>query len=192
MHTIHCCVPTIINSQIFYNIFFIVRTAINIGFEQERYTVFEADVSGLLTRIPIVKENDQESELTFEVIATLILGSGFGAARVDLPGQDFAAIPRVQFQDFDPDEQVIEYLFGLIDDSVPEPIETFQIQLSLANVGLTSVNLEATGGSLFATATIVIIDDDGKLVCRAIVHGSENFELYFANVTSIFLGRLQL
>ncbi len=135
--------------------------AINIGFEQERYTVFEADAIGDLIRIPIVKENDQESELTFEVIGSPILGSGFTAARLDPPGQDFIAIPQVQDQDFNPDEQEIEYLFELIDDSVPEPTETFQIQLSLGDEGLTNINLAASGGSLFATATVVIIDDDG-------------------------------
>ena len=126
--------------------------------------MFEADVTGDLTRIPIVKENNQETELTFQVIGTLILGSGFGAARVDPPGADFAAIPRVQRQNFDPDEQEIEYVFELINDDIPEATETFEIQLSLANEELISVNLGAAGGSLFATATIVIIDDDGKLV----------------------------
>ncbi len=171
MHTIHCCVPTIMNSQIFYNrfleIIFIVYifscTALNIGFEQERYTVLEADATGDLTRIPIIKENDQKSELTFAVIATLILGSGFGAARVDPPGQDFAANPRVQRQDFDPEEQEIGYAFELLDDSVPEPTETFQILLSLG-LASSSVSLGASGGSLFTAATIVIIDDDGKLI----------------------------
>jgi len=126
--------------------------------------VSEAYVLGDLIRIPIVKENDQESELTFEVISTLILGSGFGAARADRPGRDIFANPRVQREDFDPDEQEIDYAFELFYDSVPEPTETFQIQLSLANEGLTSVNLGASGGSLFTTATIVIVDDDGKLV----------------------------
>ena len=123
--------------------------------------MFEADVIGDLTRIPIVKENEQESELTFEVIGTLQLGSGPTAAQ---PGEDFDANPPVQRQDFDTDENAIEYVFELFDDSIPEHTETFQIQLSLADDALTSVNLGASGGSLFATATIVIVDDDGKLV----------------------------
>ena len=172
MHTIHCCVPTVMDTQILYNcsleiifIVFFYCTAINIGFVQERYTVFEEfDATGVLIPIPIVKENNQSSELTFEVIATVTLGSGPGAARLVSPNEDFAANPQVQREDFDPDEQEIDYLFELFDDSLPEPDETFQIQLSLADEGLTSVNLGASGGSLFATATIVIIDDDGKLV----------------------------
>ena len=146
------------------DIVFIVHAAINVGFEQERYTVFEAtDATGQQIPIPIIKENGQESELTFEIIATLTLGSGPTAAQ---PGEDFQADPPVQRQDFDVDEQVISYRFELFNDTlhnpgVPEPTETFQIQLSLPDEGLTNVNLGASGGSLFATVTVVIIDDDG-------------------------------
>ena len=142
-------------------------TALNIGFEQERYTVFEAtDATGALIPIPIIKENNQLSELTFEVIGTLTLGVGPSAA---LPGEDFEANPPVQRENFDADEQEIFYVFELFDDTperpnVPEPIETFQIQLSLEDKGLTNINLGASGGSVFATATIVIKDDDSKLV----------------------------
>ena len=130
--------------------------------------MFEGYAVGDLTQIPIVKENDQLSELTFEVIAIAKLGSGPMAARLDPPGQDFAATPRVQDQDFDPFEQEIVYMFELFDDSSPEPAETFQIQLSLTDEGMVSsrVSLGAAGGSLFATATIVIVDDDGKLCHR--------------------------
>ena len=117
--------------------------------------------------IPIVKENGQESELAFEVIVTLIFGSGPTAAQ---PNEDFIAVPRVQWLYFDPDAQQIDYRFELLDDTVknpdvPEPTETFQIQLSLADEGLTNINIAASGGSLFATATFVIIDDDGKRLC---------------------------
>ena len=126
--------------------------------------VFEADVIGDLTRIPIIKENNQQSEITFEVIATpsspSALGSGPTAAQ---PGEDFDANPQVQRQDFTPNEQEIDYLFELFDDTpenpnVPEPTETFQIQLSLEDEGLPNINI---GGSLFATATVAITDDDG-------------------------------
>ena len=140
------------------------NSAINVGFEQERYTVFEAiEATGQLIPIPIIKENGQESELTFEVIGILTLGSGPTAAQ---PGKDFEANPPVQRELFHPDEQEIDYRFELFDDTpvypdVPELTETFQIQLSLTNDGLTNINLAASGGSLFATATVVIIDDDG-------------------------------
>ena len=85
------------------------------------------------------------------------------------PGEDFFTNTPVQRQEFDADEQEIDYRFELLDDTpanpnVPEPIETFQIQLSLEDEGLTYINLGASGGSLFATATVVIIDDDGKLL----------------------------
>ena len=83
------------------------------------------------------------------------------------PGEDFEANPPIQRQDFDFDLQEIDYHFELFDDTpenpnVPEPIETFQIQLSLVDEGLTNINLGASGGSLFSTATVVIIDNDGK------------------------------
>jgi hypothetical protein len=140
---------------------------LNIGFEQEIYTVYEEfNATGELIPIPIVKENNQLSELTFEVIATLTLGSGPTAAQ---PGEDFEANPPVQRQNFDADEQEINYQFELFDDTpenpnVPEPPETFQIQLSLEDMGLTNINLGASGGSLFATATVVIIDDDDVII----------------------------
>ena len=138
-----------------------IYTAINIGFEQETYTFYETfNGTGDLIPVPIVKENGQDSELAFEVIATLLLGGGPTAAQ---QGVDFMALPAVQREDFGADETVINYLFEIFDDDpdVPEPTETFQITLFLAEEGLTTINLGASGGSLFATATIVIIDTDG-------------------------------
>ena len=135
--------------------------AITIGFIQERYTVYEAfNATGELIPIPIIKENNQQSEITFEVISAILLGSGPTAAQ---PDEDFFANPLVQRQDFNPNEQEIDYSFELFDDSpgnrnIPEPTETFQIQLSLEDEGLPDINI---GGSLFTTATVVIIDDDG-------------------------------
>ena len=101
------------------------------------------------------------------MIATLTLGSGPTAAQ---PGEDFEANPPVQRQPFRPKWQEINYVYELFDDTpanpdVPEPTETFQIQLSLVDEGFTNINLAASGGSLFATATVVIIDDDGKRLC---------------------------
>ena len=75
-------------------------------------------------------------------------------------GEDFDA-NTFQRQDFLPDEQEIYFHFELFDDTpavpaLPEPTEAFQIHLlSLAD---DFINI---GGSLFATATIVILDDDG-------------------------------
>ena len=97
------------------------------------------------------------------MIGILALGSGPTAAQ---PGEDFLVTPAVQRRLFDPDEQRIFYFFELIDDTpelsnAPEPTETFQIQLSLADEGFTNINVGASGGSLFATATVVTIDDDG-------------------------------
>lgn len=100
--------------------------------------MFEADAVGDLTQISVVKENDQLSELTFEVIGTLTLESGVTAARLDPPGADFAASPRVQVRDFHPDEQAIQYVFELFDDDIPEATETFQFQLSLGVEGVTT------------------------------------------------------
>ena len=139
-----------------------IFTAINIGFGQERYTVSEADVAGGgMMRIPIIKENDQQSEVTFEVLATLLTGSGLNAAVEGMNG-DFQA-NTTQSQDFVPDEQVIYFQFELFDDELPEPVEQFEIQLSLPDVaGLTGINL---GGSLFPRATVVIVDNDGEFMC---------------------------
>ena len=137
----------------------IFYTAISIGFEQDRYTVHEVfGAFGEVIPIPIIKENNQLSELTIEVIATLTLGHSSTAAQL---GEDFIADPPVQRQDFNANEEKIEYLFELLDDDIPELIETFQIELSLVNEGLTVINLGTSGGSVFPTATVVIINDDG-------------------------------
>ena len=120
--------------------------------------MYEAFNASELIAIPIIKENGPESELTFEVIATL--ESGFIAAAQ--LGEDFDAFPPEQRQDFYADEEEIFYIFEVFNDDDPENTETFQIQLSPpADEELTNINLAAIGGSLFATTTIVIIDDDG-------------------------------
>ena len=64
----------------------------------------------------------------------------------------------MQRRDFEPDDQVLPFLFELVDDDEPENTEMFQVELSLDESGL---NVDLGGGDLFASTQIVIIDDDG-------------------------------
>ena len=131
-------------------------TAIPIGFEQERYTVFEAfNATGGQILIPVIKGNNLESELEFDVIGQFIDGSA--QREIGAGTGDFIAIqPRVTLL-FPTDEQFIEVGFILIQDRLPEDAEDFSIELTTSG----APRVEIGSGGLFGRATIVIIDNDG-------------------------------
>ena len=122
-------------------------TDIFIGFEQQRYTVFEADAYGDLTSIPVIKAN--ESELQINVIAQISDDSAE-------EGSDYQAMPKI-FIPFSANEQSIDILFVLLGDDIPEDDEEFTIELTTSG----DAPHVMIGGGLFGRATIVIIDDDG-------------------------------
>ena len=71
-------------------------TAIPIGFEQERYTVFEEfNATGELIPIPIIKGNNLQSELRFDVIAQFI--DGTATRLIDVTGGDYQTIEGLSF-----------------------------------------------------------------------------------------------
>ena len=126
-------------------------TAIPIGFEQERYTVSEAnDTLGDLIPIPIIKGNNLQSELEFEVIAQFIDDT---ATRLT----DYLVVARIVIP-FLPNDQSIQVQFLLLQDRLPEPNEEFTIELTTS--GAPRVVVGQDGGP-FARTTVVIIDDDG-------------------------------
>ena len=152
------------------DICFYFYTAIIIGFEQNSYTISESlNAGGRITRIPIIKGNNQQSEVAFEVVSVLVTGSGPNAASITQvydPNQDLNA-NVVQYRYFSPDQQSITaHDFELLDDYELEDTEEFQVELSLRykkDSGL-SINLGgllADGSTLFATTQIFIVDDDG-------------------------------
>ena len=122
-----------------------------IGFEQERYTVFEADAIGDLTSIPIIKVNNQQSELQF-FVSVLCLGDT--AER----GIDFTTAPSSSIiaYYFPADVQLIRFQFVLLGDRLPEDEERFSIELTAFDAPRVMI-----GGGLFSRAHVVIIDDDG-------------------------------
>ena len=119
-----------------------------IGFEQQRYTVFEADAYGDSTLIPVSKAN--ETELQFNVISQMLDGSAE-------EGSDYDAMRRITWP-FLANEQSIDIEFVLLGDDIPEDEEEFTIELELSTFGAPRVMI---GGGLFGRTTVVIIDDDG-------------------------------
>ena len=149
-----------------YLLFNFFYTALIIGFEQSSYTVSEfLNATGDLTRIPVIKGSNQQSELTFEITINTITGRGPSAANIDqqdFTGRDIITL-LVQSREFSPDQQSLSYIFELLDDNEAELLEVFRVELSHEESGLT-INLggqHADGSALFATTQIFIVDDDG-------------------------------
>ena len=132
-------------------------TAIPIGFEQERYTVFEAfNATGDEIPIPVIKGNSLQSELPFNVIAQFIDGTATRRT-MDNVG-DFATVrPRTTIPFF-ANQSRIPFQFELTSDRIPEQPEEFTIELTTFGAPRVVVGAE---GIVFGRATIVIIDDDG-------------------------------
>ena len=127
-----------------------VFSDIFIGFEQQRYTVFEADAYGDSTLIPVFTANGQEPEIQFNVISQILDGSAE-------EGSDYDAMRRITWP-FLANEQSIDIEFVLLGDDIPEDEEEFTIELELTTSGAPRVMI---GGGLFGRTTVVIIDDDG-------------------------------
>ena len=139
-------------------------TALIIGFEQNSYTVSESlHAIGELNSIPIIKGNNQRSELTFWLTSNIVTGSGPNAANIDYYTDRDIIADLVEERNFLPDLQSVSFRFELIDDDEPEAVEVFQVELSLYESGL-SINLGgmlADGSALFASTQIFIVDNDG-------------------------------
>ena len=123
-------------------------TDIFIGFEQQRYTVFEADAYGDLTSIPVITANGLGSEFQFDVMVQILDDS----AEV---GKDFQAMPRNTIQ-FLANEQSIDVTLEILQDDSPEGEEQFFIELTTSGAPRVMI-----GGGLFGRTTVVIKDDDG-------------------------------
>ena len=119
-----------------------------IGFEQQRYTVFEADAFGDLTLIPVIIANGLESELQFDVMIQILDDS----AEV---GKDYQAMARNTIR-FLANEQSIDVPLVILQDDIPEGEEQFFIELTTSGAPRVMI-----GGGLFGRTTVVIIDDDG-------------------------------
>ena len=136
-------------------------TALIIGFEQSSYTVSESDAFGQLTIIPIIKGNNQRSELTFWLTSIIVPGSGPNAANIDYTDRDIIA-DLVQKRDFLPDLQSVSFRFELIDDDEPEAVEVFQVELLYeSRLSINLGGMLADGSALFASTQIFIVDNDG-------------------------------
>ena len=131
-------------------------TGIPIGFEQERYTVFEAfNATGDLIPIPIIKGTNLQSELEFDVISQF---RDVTATRLTgVTGGDYLVNARV-INPFGPNEQFVLVQFELLQDQLPEPNEEFSIELTSSGASRIVIGQE---GGPFSRTTVVIVDDDG-------------------------------
>lgn len=116
---------------------FFLNTAITIGFTQPVYTFNEG--IDFFSEIPIIKGNNQKSEITFTVRISLSFGNSANNAALNV---DFIAA-EVQRKDCEPDEQSILFVFEVIDDVEMETAESFDVELSLAEENLLVSMLEA-------------------------------------------------
>ena len=131
-------------------------SAIPIGFEQERYTVSEEFVTtGDLIPIPIIKGNNLQSELQFDVISKFI--DGTATRWTGVTGGDYRVDARVVLS-FLPNQKSMELRFELLQDRLPEPNEEFTIELTTS--GAPRVVVGQDGGP-FARTTVVIVDNYG-------------------------------
>ena len=110
---------------------------------------------GDLTRIPVIRGNNQQSELTSHVRFNTVTGSGPSAANIDR--QDFSGIdvftsPSL-FGEFSPDQQSVSYIFELRDDLEVEQREVFQVELSLVESGL---NIDVGGPLAMAVLSLLL------------------------------------
>ena len=126
-----------------------LTTDIFIGFQQERYTVFEADAMGNETQILVFKANGQESELQITVIAQV-------ADNTAIRGSDYQALARRNIG-FPANQRFINISFEVLQDIIPEDVEEFTFELTTLN----SPRVIIGGGGLFGRARIFIIDNDG-------------------------------
>ena len=132
-------------------------TAIPIGFEQERYTVSEEfDAIGELIPIPVIKGNNLQSELRFDVIAQFI--DGTATRLIDVTDGDYITPDPREFLLFPAAAESISLDFEVINDRLPEPNEEFTIELTTS--GAPRVMVGQDGGP-FARTTVVIVDVDG-------------------------------
>ena len=132
-------------------------TGIVIGFEHDTYTVFEAfGATGELIQIPVIKGNNRQSELRFDVIAQFIDGTATRHTD-DTIGDYIIFLARVQLP-FLAAAESVEFSFQLVSDRLPEDVENFRIELTTS--GAPRVVVGQAGGP-FSSARIVIIDEDG-------------------------------
>ena len=99
-------------------------TGITIGFERMFYTFSEERPNpSVRDEVFIIKQNDQTSELTYDI--TIESFPGFRSAFFNL---DYFAAAEID-EDFIPTQQRIPVNFAILPDDAPEGIEMFTFQL---------------------------------------------------------------
>ena len=97
-------------------------TGITIGFERISYTFSEERSNPSVSNVVfIIKQNNQTSELTYDVTIESFSGSA-------LNNIDFLAIEEID-EDFSPNQQRFPVNFVIIPDDAPEGIKMFTFQL---------------------------------------------------------------
>ena len=97
-------------------------TGITIGFERISYTISEERLNPTVVNVVfIIKQNNQTSELTYDVTVESFSGSA-------LINIDFRATAQIN-EHFSPNQQRIAINFVIVPDDAPEGIEMFTFQL---------------------------------------------------------------
>ena len=132
---------------------------ITIGFTQETYTFNEGEAGASVT---VAKDSGIISERN-DIAVTISLQSGSSATQ----GSDFSVTLLNTRIDFDPSDQSISVPLSIIEDALPEGVESFTLSVASANFGF-----GATRRDTFEETEIFIIDNDGAFIelCVTLLH----------------------
>ena len=132
---------------------------ITIGFTQETYTFNEGEAGASVT---LAKDSGIISERN-DIAVTISLQSGSSATQ----GSDFSVTLLNTRIGFDPSDQSISVPLSIIEDALPEGVESFTLSVASADFGF-----GATRRDTFEETEIFIIDNDGAFIelCVTLLH----------------------
>ena len=121
---------------------------ITIGFTEETYTFVEGDATAAIT---LAKDSGIVSERN-DIAVTISLRPGSSATQ----GSDFSVTMLNTRIDFEPGEQSISVPLNIIDDALPEGVESFILSVESADFGFGATRMDT-----FPETEVFITDNDG-------------------------------
>ena len=122
-------------------------TGITIGFTDDTYTFTEGQTGAFVT---LAKDSGIVSERN-DIAVRISLQTGSTATQ----GSDFSVVNLDARIDFEPSAQSINIPLSIIEDSLPEGVESFTLSVASADFGFGVVRVDT-----FETTEIFIADDD--------------------------------
>ena len=145
-------------------------TEIIVGFTEETYTFSEGQSNTFIT---VAKDGGVVSERTD--IAVNISLQGIPTAT---PGEDFEVIQLNTVVSIDPDDQEVNIPVSILEDLLPEGVESFTLTVARASDGF---GFSADRTDTFATTEVFITDNDGMLFST-----EQQFNKYTAQAVNAF------